>query len=176
MAHTGTFSFFRKGAFSFDGIAFSGDHEKNPQKKNDILPTYCLHIGSKSIELLEQTPAGLQPAVTGEFESVFQSKALLHTKNSLSSAKTNSTFSRGWTFVYLSSEYKWKVSLMSTKWTLTDTNKQVIASFKRSNMKIMRLGTLNIHIPADPELTALIVITCHMVQYTNEACELAAVV
>ncbi|KAJ2547184.1 hypothetical protein EV175_005321 [Coemansia sp. RSA 1933] len=171
-----TLTLFRKKALSYDGLAFSGDHDKNPQKENGTLPVYHINIGNKTLELLEQTPAGLEPVVTGSFDNISQAKAMLHTKNSLSSAKTNSMFSRGWTFVYLSSEYKWKVSIMGTKWTLTDINKQTIASFKRSSLKMMRIGTLTVHVPVDPELLELIVLTCKMVHYTNEVYETVAVI
>ncbi|KAJ1800374.1 hypothetical protein LPJ59_001145 [Coemansia sp. RSA 2399] len=177
MANTATtFTIFRKSVLSVDGLAFSGKHAKNPQKENGILPAYQINMGNTSLGLLEQTPAGLEPAITGYFEGISLTKALLHTKNSLSSARSNSTFSRGWTFVYLSTEYKWKVSLMSTKWTLTDVNKQVVASFKRSMWKMMHIGTLTIHVLADPELTALIILTCKMVHYTNELYETTAII
>ncbi|KAJ2402033.1 hypothetical protein GGI23_001002 [Coemansia sp. RSA 2559] len=176
MANTATtFTIFRKSALSLDGLAFSGEHRKNPQKENGMLPAYQINIGNKSLGLLEQTPAGLEPAITGYFEGISLTKALLHTRSSLSSARSNNTFSRGWTFVYLSSEYKWKVSLTGTKWTLTDMNKQAVASFKRSSWKMMHIGTLTIHALADPELMALIILTCKMVHYTNELYETAAV-
>ncbi|KAJ2659779.1 hypothetical protein IWW48_003294 [Coemansia sp. RSA 1200] len=176
------YTFFRKKPLSFDGIVFSGEHSKNPQKENGTPPIYHINVGNRSLELLEQKTGGMEAVVTGGFEGHSQSKALLRTKNSLASARTNHRFSRGWTFVYLSSEYKWSVSAMSSKWTLTDVNKKVVvAFFKRSSLKLMQIGTLSIYhdsdtgMPIDPEFIALIVFTCKMVHYTNEVYEMAAV-
>ncbi|KAJ2718239.1 hypothetical protein GGI07_005832, partial [Coemansia sp. Benny D115] len=72
---------------------------------------------------------------------------------------------------YMSNEFKWKVSMWNTSWTLTDINGKEVAKFERESFKFWKIGTLHILEDVPDTLRALILLTCSMVHNTVKNCE-----
>ncbi|KAJ1782835.1 hypothetical protein LPJ59_006715 [Coemansia sp. RSA 2399] len=130
----------------------------------------------RSFELIQNTPSVTRKVLTGNYQGFLRLKALIRSEHGLSSAHRNGTFSKGWTFVYMSNKYKWTTAgALSKTWTLVDINDREIATFSRAILKLRRIGMLEIHNQQtetlDPDFVALILLTCKFVHNTIKSHE-----
>ncbi|KAJ1662745.1 hypothetical protein EV178_005611 [Coemansia sp. RSA 1646] len=132
-------------------------------------------MSRQSFELVQNNSNETHKVLTGKYENLLRRKALIRSEHGLSSAKRNGVFSCGWTFTYMSNEYKWSTAAFNRRWVLRDINDREIAEFTRASLAFKRIGKLEIYHeqtePMDPEFVAMIVLSCKLVHNTAKANE-----
>ncbi|KAJ2558867.1 hypothetical protein EV175_000601 [Coemansia sp. RSA 1933] len=124
----------------------------------------------RSFELIDNSSGEQRKVLTGSYGNFLRRKAMIRSEHGLSSANRNGMFTNGWTFVFMSNQYKWTVPPFSKTWTLKDINDREVATFSRAMFKPRRIGKLEIHSQQsetlDPDFVALILLTCKFVHNT----------
>ncbi|PIA13518.1 hypothetical protein COEREDRAFT_89494 [Coemansia reversa NRRL 1564] len=167
------YTFFCK-ALSKDAFVYKGEFESEPQDGLDLFPLYKIEFNKKSLLLWKDSLNGTHTILTGKYEGFTRSTVTISGSGLQSTAKRNSLFSDGWSFVYMADKFKWRVPASTGEWCLINAKDQIIAKFNRATSIAGKIGCLHLGANIDNNLEALVVLTCEIVHRTVNSSEQTA--
>ncbi|KAJ2808231.1 hypothetical protein H4R20_000958 [Coemansia guatemalensis] len=168
------FTFYKDRLFSKEVVVYRDERDEQPENDGNAPPEFEIKIHTRSLLILENTGSGTQELLSGTYENLAKTSALLNGKSSISMAKRKSIVSREWSFIHLSNTYKWDVKLLNREWSLHNADGNVLARFNRLWFGFKKLGRLYMVDGLDKELQAMVLLTCELVHRSVKAREVAA--